>query len=270
MFANYIINDDVISVILNGRPYTIRESHPNYERVLDVLGEDLTEMEWKAMLDIPASVQHYFKGSGSGIDIVGNTITYNGVEINNTVCRRILEFMGAGLPYQPLINFLENLLLNPSKKAVDRLYDFLSHNGMAITPDGCFIGYKGVNTDYSSKYRDRRTGKCLYYNVGNVVKMDRNEVDDDENNACSHGIHVGTYEYASNWGPKVVLVKVNPADAVTVPLHEINKLRCCKLEVVGECEGLIDSPMYGSYENEVYEDGYDEDDEYSDYGADAY
>lgn len=258
MLAYFIENNDVYNVIVGGVPYSIHNTHPNFKLILDNMGNDLSLREWKNLLDIPAAINTYM--GSSGVEIKGNSIYYKGYEIHNVVAQKILEAMTQNRPYQRLVLFLENLVQNPSSKAVNRLYYFLSNHGMAITEDGCFVGYKGVQTDFSSKFKDNKTGKPLYYNIGSVVSMPRNEVDDNENNGCSRGIHVGSYDYAKGWGPVVLLVKVNPKDAVTVPVNEINKLRVCELTVLQECERLVDEPYWDN--RDVYED---EEPDYEDY-----
>jgi hypothetical protein len=74
--------------------------------------------------------------------------------------------------------------------------------------------------------------------VGQTVEVPRNTVDDDFRIGCSKGLHIGTYEYANSFaGPsdRIVLVKVNPADAVSVPLEEnCTKLRAWRYKVIEE------------------------------------
>ena len=64
--------------------------------------------------------------------------------IHNHVVGRILDFMREGLPYKPLTRFVEKLMENPSRRAVNELYAFLEHKNMPLTPDGNFLAYKGV------------------------------------------------------------------------------------------------------------------------------
>jgi hypothetical protein len=158
-------------------------------------------------------------------------VTFDGRPIHNTLTQRIFEFMSQGLPWKPLARFLENLMANPSRRAVQELYGFLENRGIAITPDGQFLAYKGVRHDF----KDVWSGK-FDNSVGQIHEVPRNEVDDNPNNTCSYGFHVGSHEYATGWAGgegNVMLVKVNPADAVSVPNERTaEKLRVCKYEVV--------------------------------------
>jgi hypothetical protein len=57
-------------------------------------------------------------------------------------------------------------------------------------------------------------------------------VDDDSSKDCSYGLHVGTYEYASMFAPVLTEVKFDPADIVSVPDYDTNKVRVCRYTVI--------------------------------------
>ena len=143
------------------------------------------------------------------------------------------------------------------------LYDFLEHESLPITEDGYFLAYKAVRADYMDKYRG-----AFDNHVGNVCEMTRSKVDDDRSRGCSNGLHAGALNYVAGYGSvesndKIVIVKINPKDVVSVPSdcnHE--KLRTCRYEVVGEYQGELLKPLYNaSLENGVL---YEYDDEDSD------
>jgi hypothetical protein len=77
--------------------------------------------------------------------------------------------------------------------------------------------------------------------VGNVVEIPRNQVDEDSNRTCSHGLHVANWNYAhtqfasSDASSDIMLeVEVNPADVVAIPTDYNNaKMRVCKYKVLG-------------------------------------
>ena len=120
---------------------------------------------------------------------------------------------------------------NPSKRAVDELYGFLEKNSLPITPDGCFLAYKRVRGDYKDCY----TG-TMDNSVGCVVEMERNMVDDNRDNTCSAGLHFCSHDYLRSFsGERTVIVKINPADVVSIPSDYDNaKGRTCRYEVIGE------------------------------------
>lgn len=175
-----------------------------------------------------------------------------------------------GFNVNPFVKFMENLMLNPSKRAVDELYGFLEACNLPITPDGHFLAYKRVRNDY----RDIYTG-TMDNSVGNVLEMQRNAVDEDKDRTCSAGLHFCSKTYLPHFGcgggSRVVVVKINPRDVVAIPSDYNNaKGRTCRYEVVDELpldesELLInDLPdgFSGEYSTEDFADSwYDDDDD---------
>jgi hypothetical protein len=129
--------------------------------------------------------------------------------------------------------------------------------------------YKVVRPDYTDKHSG-----SVDNHPGQIPEMLRNKVDDRRENTCSHGYHIGNLEYIKCFGcegDKVLLVKVNPKDAVSVPAdHNATKLRVCRYEVLSDYQGDIElqkktelSESCYNDEGEEWEDGeYDENDSY--------
>jgi hypothetical protein len=174
--------------------------------------------------------------------------------------------MSKGLPFQPLVNFLNNIMENPSMQSQKELYDFLEHEHLPITEDGHFLAYKAVRSDFKDKYRG-----VFDNSVGNVCTMQRAKVDDDRGRGCSNGLHAGALNYVAHYGSleagdRIVIVKINPKDVVSVPSDSnCEKLRTCSYEVVGEYEGELLKPLYkANFSEDDYGDD-DEDDYLNDY-----
>jgi acyl carrier protein len=169
---------------------------------------------------------------------------------------RVMAFLRDGLPYQPIANYIERKLKNPSARAINEMYAFLEHKGMPLTPKGTFIAYKGVQSDWYSLHANKDTvvlkGKVneqgqILNTVGETIEVERSSVDDDFRQGCSFGLHAGSLAYASGWGARVVLVDIDPTDVVSVPEDcNCQKLRCCKYTVIGEYTG----PMPDTYTDE--------------------
>jgi hypothetical protein len=136
---------------------------------------------------------------------------------------------------KPLERFWDNLSKNPSKESRDELFLFLEHNHVPLTEDGHFIAYKGVNNDYT----DRHSGE--YDNSpGKKVSMKRSDVDNDRSITCSRGLHVASFHYAKHeyGGDRLIMIKVNPKDVVSVPNDYNNqKMRCCEYRSLGDYTG---------------------------------
>jgi hypothetical protein len=137
-------------------------------------------------------------------------------------------------PIEPLVLFMENLMSNPSKRAVDELYGFLEKNSLPITPEGHFLAYKKIRDDYKDIYSG-----TMDNSVGQVLEMERNGVDDDKDRTCSSGLHFCSESYLPHFGTghgnRVVILKINPRDVVSIPSDYNNaKGRACRYEVIGE------------------------------------
>ena len=145
-----------------------------------------------------------------------------------------------GFDINPMVKFMENLMTNPSKRAVDELYGFLEKGNLPLTEDGCFIAYKKVRDDYKDVYSG-----TFDNSVGQVVTMERNEVDEDKNRTCSVGLHFCSKEYLNHFGgQRVMLLKINPRDVVSIPAdYNDSKGRCCRYEVIGEVGVKEEKPL---------------------------
>jgi len=71
---------------------------------------------------------------------------------------------------------------------------------------------------------------------GTIVEMERNQVDDNKDQTCSTGLHFCGMSYLSCFGgDRTVIVKINPADVVSIPSdYNEAKGRACRYEVIGE------------------------------------
>lgn len=229
--AVIITGSGKIAATIDGVSYTIDTDHPKYQQALNAV----RQKDWIGfvnIVNISQQVQSYF--DGTNVEVKDGSINYHGQVIHNTLTKRILNFMQNDLPHEPLLNFFKNLMENPSKRAVDELYDFLEAGELPITEDGHFLAFKNVRSNYfdihSGKFRNQ---------VGDVCEMPRNGVDEDKNRTCSAGLHFCSIKYLPHFtdsdGGKTMIVKINPRDVVSFPVDYGNtKGRCCRYEVVAE------------------------------------
>ena len=220
-----------ISACIDNKPLTVETDHPNYRKVLEVL----KSKEWNkltGLLDLAQGLKEY---GGQNIEINDGAIMYAGEPLHNSLTVRILKFMREDLPVEPLIKFLENLLKNPSSRAVNELYNFLEVGEMPITEDGCFLAFKNVRANF----HDIHSGK-FDNSVGQKPWMPRNLVDENKDQTCSTGLHFCSLAYLPNFSDTnghTMIVKVNPSDVVSVPSDYANtKARANTYEVVAEYE----------------------------------
>lgn len=233
---SYIATQTGITAVINGETHTITSDNASYQQVLQAIAAKRSPQFITSLFVTANAVKRYSKGAFE-VSADGTTLFFKGEEIRNVVVDRIFLFMRQGLPVDPLLRFLENLLLNPSKLSIDALYTFLENGQMPITEDGCFLGYKGVTNDYKDCHTNSVDNR-----VGQKPSMPRRKVNDDPREVCSDGFHIGTLTYATGFSSRTIIVKVNPKDVVSVPSANLSwKLRACTYEVVADYKGGLGS-----------------------------
>ena len=224
-----IYTGKTISFQANGKFHTANSSHPEFTRIVD-LCKVKKFAEAADLLDVKAVISQALAGTQAAI--VGNQVVYKGKPIHGVLAQRILDLRREGFSVTPLLRFLDNLMQNPSLRATEELYGFLEASKLPITDDGYFLAYKSVRQDFT----DHHTG-TMDNSVGTIVKMDRNQVDEDKDRTCSRGLHFAAHEYARDFGSsgRMVVLKINPRDVVAIPSDYNNqKGRACEYLVLEE------------------------------------
>ena len=247
---NYIVSGTgVMTIVVDNKSYTVGYDHPNYMAIKEcVVNNDESKIE--ELIDIPSAIEDYAEGK---VTVTDGVLRYDGEEIHNSLTDRIMGMMRTGFPFEPMIKFLANVLENHSNRAVQELYTFLEHKNLPITEDGCFLAYKAVTDDYKDKW----TGE-IDNSVGQTVSMQRRKVNDDCGVGCSDGLHCGALEYVESYraehaGDRVVIVKVNPKDVVSVPTDcECQKVRTCEYHVIADYEGPLKSLLHSSEDGDAW------------------
>lgn len=264
-----IFQETKLTVIVNGKPFTVAKEHENYQEIRNSVqlasDDDLMKLIYPKATAVAASLNTARPIKGGKVEVYDGNVWFKGSALHNVMVNRILGMHAEGLDIKPICFCLENLMQNPSAHSVADCYLFLEHNNLPLTPDGHFLAYKYVNEDYTDCHTSKIRNK-----VGDTPEVERNTVDDDWRKLCSSGLHVGSYEYAFDGpGRRRMVVKVNPRDVVAVVAHE-NKARVCKYEVVAELEDKKEKlPDYvHSYDDPEDDDDYDDDD-YDDYDSDC-
>jgi len=185
-----------------------------------------------------------------------------GEELPESLADKVRDIHEEGLPLSLFEKFWENLQLNPSSSSVRELYEFLSYKELPLTEDGCFLAYKGLDSDFWSISGNKETkvisGEVnssgnIFNGVGEKIEVRRWDVDDNRDNHCSFGLHVGSLDYARGFSQgTVVVVKINPKDVVSVP-NDCNcqKCRVSAYEVVSIFEQEITAPVVDADNNPI-------------------
>ena len=223
----FIVQGSNVTVVIDNKPHTIAKTHITYQKVVDAIKAS----DWDKVRDIidpKMAVINY--GSGN-VAIQGDKLFWKNEEMHGAIVTRMIAMLQEGFSIEPLVLFMDNMMENPSCRAVNELYGFLEKNNLPITPDGHFLAYKRVRANYM----DVHSG-TFDNSVGKVCEMPRNKVDDKAENTCSTGLHFCSESYLKSFsGERVMILKINPRDVVSIPVDYNNaKGRACRYEVIGE------------------------------------
>ena len=229
-YRDHLITPQNITVVFSeGPPISITRDDNRFERLLELIKthhfEQITQL-----VDKPTLIREHTKGK---FTVTDGVVVIDEEQLPIALSDKLLEFVDQSLDTRPLENFWHNLKKNPLEASKRDLFEFMRANKMPITPAGNFIAYKRVKDDYY----DFHTG-TLHNAPGKILKMEREEVNSDRNQTCSHGLHVAAYEYAdkhyhANQGI-MLEVEVNPKDVVAVPPdYKQQKMRVCRYKVIG-------------------------------------
>jgi hypothetical protein len=223
----FILQGDNVVIVIDGMPHTINKTHMTYSKVVEAIKAG----EWDQVKELINPTKVLVNYSRGNVSVVDGEMFWRGQVFHNALATRIVSMLEEGFDIEPMVQFMNNLMRNPSRQAVTELYGFLEKNSLPITPDGCFLAYKRVRGDY----KDCHTG-TMDNSVGMVVEMERNMVDDNRNNTCSSGLHFCSHSYLASFsGERTVIVKIDPADVVSIPSdYNDAKGRTCRYTVIGE------------------------------------
>lgn len=226
-----------ITVNYRNSTYTILSSDKDFEAVKSLI-KDSNYDELEKFLNKPKMIALF--GAGD-IEVFNECVYYKGQQLHGVIVDKILEFIAEDFPYEPIARFLDN---SQDCVKADELYLFLESNeSMPITEDGAFLAYRKVDECYMS-YHKNPDGTHNRNLVGDIVTMPAEKCQIDRDVTCAEGLHFCSKIYLPNYfgnSGRVMLVKIFPQDVISIPSDYNNaKGRCCKYEVVGECQDLHD------------------------------
>jgi hypothetical protein len=292
MSLPFMRNESGFVTVVEGQSYNIHCSHSKYADLLRAVKSG-DSVEFLKNCTEEKAIQSYISQSptlSTKVQLKDGEVTYDGRPVHNTLTQRILDFKREDLPFEPLLKFMEKLYQNPSFTAINGLYDFLENKNLPITPEGDFLAYKKVKSDYFSStagdtvlIKGKVVNKRVFNGIGEEIQCKRNQVDDNSDNQCSYGLHVGGLSYASSFsGQNLIIVRVNPADVIAVPKdYNAQKCRVCHYIVVEDYKQALPSTLSTATncdencscyneEDEEYINTYDDDGECDDCDDEAY
>ena len=255
--AAIVTDTGAISVIIDGKSHVADKDHPRYAKIKEALNENDADRILQ-LINVSSAINDYVSSSGK-VSISNGVLHYKFSEVDsrpiaNSLVDRIVSMMREGFRPDPIVLFLENLMQNPSHRALNELYPFMvgrqHYRPLPITQDGYFLAYKAVRSDFLDWHKGVVDNTPpVPGGPPRIIEMPRNLVDDDWGVDCSEGYHVGSLSYLASFHQnegKRIVVKVNPRDVVSVPRSETNKCRVCRYEVLYEYTDELPGLVYGS------------------------
>lgn len=258
----YIVKESGVTLFKDGRQFSAPSDFWSFNRIIEKIKnqnfdgiEELFNTK-EAVETVQKEVSADLGQTlGEEVRIVNGEVFVGNKKVYNSVTQRLVKMLAGGFDIKPLSNFLKRLLKNPSRTAIQECYPFMEKADVTIDEEGYIIAYKKVRNDYFDIYSG-----TVNYNIGNIVEMPRNEVDDNRSNLCSDGLHFCSFSYLGHFGSsmssgnRVLIVKVDPADVVSIPAdYNDAKARACRMEVIGEIEEeknvLAETPVYKKTES---------------------
>ena len=236
------------------RTLVFSNSHLNFDKIKqlvhDISNTDLflnkgkiTQKTFDVLTSLENTQTLLSTWSNGLLEVDFDTVTYKGKEIPQDLSDFLIKTFKADPHNTEALaawsKYLELVEKADTYKTQSRLFTFLSHNDLQISPEGKVLAWKavrvnGTNEDGSLKLVDIYTG-TMNNSVGTVVTMDRSKVDDRDEHTCSTGLHIASLSYAygfGSYGDALVQVEVDVQDIVSVPTdYNGQKARACRYEV---------------------------------------
>lgn len=194
-------------------------------------GVPANSSKW-AMLFEDALTNEVKAKTSDRVTVKGNEVFVDGIAVKDDIAIALLARFREGMKDElaSLLAFMDKLKENPSKLAREHLWAFMAHNDIQVLPDGDVQAWKVVRRNYL----DCHSG-TMDNSVGKTVSMPREDVVEDPHQTCSAGLHVCAKSYIPHFAMstnRVVAVKVNPKDFVSIPVdYDGAKARVCRYVV---------------------------------------
>lgn len=226
-----IVTNTGISLFVFGKAYSISKDHTNYQEIVDsaFLGE------WEKipkLVDLIANINDHISSTGiSGLNIRDKYVMYKNMVLPEELSQYVLNLVKNNDSLVPIVKFMDKLIANPDHNIFNQLFGFLRHGKNPLTPNGNFLAYKRVNSDYTSVHDNTTMNR-----IGMVVSMDRSKCNNNPEETCSSGLHFCSKDYLQHFsGERILVLEVDPSNVVSIPVDYNNtKGRACEYTIVGE------------------------------------
>lgn len=258
---------ETISVFTD-KLYVADSEHPNFDLIVSKAEANAPE-GIEELFDLSAAVSRRFESVGDRVSIRNGVVYLDGDPYDGDIADTILTFYEADEEFEPLVLFMEKLLMNPNEHSRAHAYRWLANKSFALDSSGNVLAYKSVVKQPDGSYLSHSSGNAIVddeehrsgpvpQRLGSVVALPRSEVTFDPSIGCSYGLHAGTWEYASNFmwgGSTVLLVRIHPRDIVSVPTDARDqKMRVSKYRILNEVEREVEGYTLGTAETDDFDE----------------
>ena len=148
----HIITDDRVSVSIDNRFRSFSRSDFRGKRLVELLDQKDHDVEAiREAADLPTYLTKHSLGRVTIDD--RDQVRLDGRIVDLGVADTLLDYLHRGADVTSLVYYIERVVQNPSDTIASDLYRFLKSGNLPLTPDGCFLAFKGVDSRFRSKHR---------------------------------------------------------------------------------------------------------------------
>jgi len=144
---DYIINSNAIVLFLDNKPMKFEKGSNQYAKIIETFDRPEDQQEAAVRKAIEKTAERAEK---NGFKISPEEVSYKGEILPQALADKVRSIHREGLPLNLFEKFWMNIKDNPSASSVRELYEFLAYKELPITEDGCFLAYKGLESDFWS------------------------------------------------------------------------------------------------------------------------
>lgn len=272
--TNYKLTGDtrgesLVIIYASDDPVTIPSSHPKFDEILELLRSgDAEDDQIAELVNEVATIGKRLAALSPRVTVTPYAVMFDNHPLTTVLGETIRDLYNAGQE-EALVataNFLARASENPSIASIDAMYKWITNKQLILSAEGTFFAYKGVNevdgklfsVNHGTAYVDgvKHVG-AIPNEVGTTISMPRSEVNADNRNGCSTGLHAGTHNYARQYAYNgaLLLVEIDPRHVVSVPNDSsFQKLRVSEYKVIQRMDENLGTGVYAPVTEDLPED----------------
>lgn len=252
VITSFMVTQDAATLYTEtGETHILSKDHFNIKNILsDIASHIVSSTENKTRISINLddySIRKIVEQSkNTTFDSLENTLTIkkpDGQEIKaptDKLKKHIVRASQSARSKEALNNFLKLMEKTKRKHGSQEILNFLEYNDMPLADNGFIIAFKALyikENENGLRFTDKHTKK-IPQDLGSLVYMDPDKVDDNRRLDCSTGYHVCSIDYLKNYFTvgenALTLTLVDPRDVISVPINEKQKMRTSRYFIAHE------------------------------------